>query len=227
MIASITATPGPVSNANAPSATPRRGTQVTFAIPPTFSSQRPCCSCPNSMTSASGTSGAPCPPAATSRARKSLTTRTPTRSASTAASPSWNVARPGSCQIVWPWDAINDRSLGDTRACASKPRTAAANRSPSATCKNATSLGVPRAIASMMAPRSAALKGSCRNATSSAPPSAPSCSRTRAVDIPSSDVPDITPTASVSLIASRRADRRRRDGRSRRPPRAAGAPLRR
>src|ERR1041385_2009714 len=58
-MASITATPGPVSNANAPSVWPRRGTHVTFAIPPMFSSQRPRASCPQSITSASGTRGAP------------------------------------------------------------------------------------------------------------------------------------------------------------------------
>src|SRR2546425_7178562 len=44
------------------------------------------------------------------RSRKSLTTRTPTRSAITAGSPSCSVARPGSCQIVWPCEATNDTS---------------------------------------------------------------------------------------------------------------------
>src|SRR2546427_2465754 len=49
-------------------------------MPPMLRSSRPRSACPKRTTSARGTSGAPWPPAATSRERKSLTTRTPTRS---------------------------------------------------------------------------------------------------------------------------------------------------
>ena len=155
--ASTTATPGPVSKAIAPAVTPRCATHVTLAMPPRLSSSRPRSGSPNSMTSASGTRGAPCPPAATSRARKSLTTRTPTRSASTAGSPSWSVARPGSCQTVWPWQATNATCRGGTRPSASSCSTAPAKRSPKATCSSARSRAPPRAIASTICPRSAAL----------------------------------------------------------------------
>src|SRR3989454_3751385 len=155
--ASITATPGPVSKATAPSITPRRGTHVMFAIPPRLRSRRARSGCPNSITSARGTSGAPCPPAATSRDRKSLTTRTPTRSAITAGSPSCSVARPGSCQIVWPCDAMKATSPGATLAPASSWSAAPAKRSPRATCSIERSWARPRAMTSMIAPRSAAV----------------------------------------------------------------------
>ena len=60
-------------------------------MPPRLSSTRGRVGAAKSSTSAIGTSGAPCPPAATSRARKLLTTRTPNRSARTAGSPSCQV----------------------------------------------------------------------------------------------------------------------------------------
>src|SRR5713226_7183535 len=110
----------------------------------------------NRRTSAMGTGGAPCPPAATSRARKSLTTRTPTRSAITAGSPSCKLARPGSCQTVWPCDATNATSRGATLAVASSSSTAPAKRSPKATCRSASSRAPPRAIVSMIWARSGA-----------------------------------------------------------------------
>src|SRR6266566_1157396 len=221
--ASITPTPGPVSNASAPSITPRRGTQVTFAMPPMLRSSRPRCGWPNNITSASGTSGAPCPPAATSRDRKSLTTRAPTRSAITAGSPSWSVARPGSCQIVCPCEATNVMSRGEVLTCARSWSTAPAKRSPSATWSSARSLAPPRAIASMRASRSAAAYGSWRNATSWAARGS-SLSRTSAVETPSSDVPDINPTARAVVTTARPAAGRPPPcGRTRRPP-PGGAP---
>src|SRR5437870_1431486 len=220
--ASITATPGPVSKATAPAITPRRGTQVTFAIPPRLRSSRPRSGCPNSITSASGTRGAPCPPAATSRERKSLTTRTPTRSAITAGSPSCSVARPGSCQIVWPCEATNDTSPGTVPLPARSCRMAPAKRSPSATWSSARSFEPPRAIASTICPRSAAPYGSWRNATSWAP-SGSSVRRTSAVETPSSDVPDITPTARQLVTASVRAAGRRPPAARIRPPARAAA----
>src|SRR5881628_2763936 len=208
---------------------PRRGTQVTFAMPPRLRSSRQRSGCPNSITSASGTRGAPCPPAATSRERKSLTTRTPTRSAITAGSPSCSVARPGSCQIVWPCDAMKARSRGATLAPASSWSTAPAKRSPSATCSIERSCARPRAMASMTAPRSAAVYGSWRNATSCAARGS-SESRTSAVETPSSEVPDISPTARQLVIAGRApgspAEGRRPRAARTRPPAAAGVPPR-
>ena len=93
---------------------------VTLPMPPMFCSARHS-SPENSNASAIGTSGAPCPPAATSRTRKSLTTSTPVRSAITAASPSCHVECGASCQIVWPCEPIARTSalahagLGDAR----------------------------------------------------------------------------------------------------------------
>lgn len=56
-------------------------------------------------------------------------------------------------------------------------------------------------MASMIEPRSAPVYGSWRNATSSAESS---FSRTNAVEIPSNDVPDMTPTASTLVMISER-----------------------
>ena len=84
---SITAMPGPVSNARTASSWPFGGTTVTLPIPPRFCSPRHSESDENNKASATETNGAPCPPAATSRTRKSLTTSMPRRSAITAASP--------------------------------------------------------------------------------------------------------------------------------------------
>ena len=64
-----------------------------------------------------GTSGAPCPPAATSAERKSCATVTPVSRARRAASPTCQVkpgafepGRGGRCRMVWPWKPI--RSAG-------------------------------------------------------------------------------------------------------------------
>ena len=88
-------------------------------MPPRLSSTRAASGAAKSSTSAIGTSGAPCPPAATSRARKPLTTRTPNRSASTAGSPSCQVTGGGSCQMVCPGKAMRARSEAGVRAWAS------------------------------------------------------------------------------------------------------------
>src|SRR6059058_5551790 len=78
------------------------------------------------------------------------------RSAITAGAPSCRVARPGSCQIVWPCEATNDTSLGAVPLPARSCRIAPAKRSPSATCSSARSFAPPRAIVSTICPRSAA-----------------------------------------------------------------------
>ena len=121
--ASMTTTPGPVSKARTAGAAAagrrrrssrcrcRRGSAVRATR---SAAQR-------AATSAIDTSGAPCPPAATSRTRKSLTTSRPVRSAITADSPICHVDRPGSCHTVCPCDPIardgaaRDTTLGQHR----------------------------------------------------------------------------------------------------------------
>ena len=66
-VASSTPTPGPVSNARTLSSTPPGGMSCTFAMPPRFSVARHSSGELKSIASAIVTSGAPCPPAATSR----------------------------------------------------------------------------------------------------------------------------------------------------------------
>src|SRR3990170_3267783 len=77
-----------------------------------------------------GTSGAPWPPAATSRGRKPLTTLTPNRSAITAGSPSCQVTVGGSCHTVCPGNAMNPRSEAGGLAWARRICTAPAARPP-------------------------------------------------------------------------------------------------
>ena len=79
-------------------------------MPPRLSSTRGASGAAKSSTSAMGTSGAPCPPAATSRGRKPLTTRTPNCSARIAGSPSCQVTSGGSCQMVCPGNAMKAMS---------------------------------------------------------------------------------------------------------------------
>ena len=77
-------------------------------MPPRLSRARDSSLERHSHQSTSGTSGAPSPPAAVSRGRKSETTLMPVRSASTAAEPSWSVSAPvppgarGRCRTVCP-----------------------------------------------------------------------------------------------------------------------------
>jgi hypothetical protein len=107
-----------------------------------------------------GTSGAPCPPAATSRGRKLLTTRTPKRSARTAGSPSCQVTVGGSCQTVCPGKAMKPRSLAGVRVWARRIWIASAAQSAMRTCSRA------KAAASARAPGSSADRISARSASS-------------------------------------------------------------
>ena len=104
--ASISIFPGPVSK-------PRTGwpgiRRERLAIPPIFKIMRLSLTCASSAWWNAGTSGAPCPPSAISRRRKSPTTLTPVRAAMTLLSPICIVcgASPvGSCHTVCPWQPI-------------------------------------------------------------------------------------------------------------------------
>ena len=82
---------------------PRGGRSVTLAMPPTLTTTR-WTGPPNSAAWNAGTSGAPWPPAATSRLRKSATTVMPQRSATRAGLLSCSVQpSSGRWRIVWPW----------------------------------------------------------------------------------------------------------------------------
>ena len=84
---------GPVSKpVTAPASSPA-GSTVTFAIPPRLRMTRPRLEWANRRWCARGVSGAPSPPAAISRGRKSATVVTPVRSAITAGSPTCSVDR--------------------------------------------------------------------------------------------------------------------------------------
>ena len=109
----------------------------------------------NSIASAMGTSGAPCPPAATSRTRKSLTTSMPVRSAITADSPSCQVECGGSCQIVCPCDPIARTSLRGTPASARTAIAASASQSPRSNARRQYSCAVPRSGSAAAAARAA------------------------------------------------------------------------
>ena len=102
---------GPRSKARTVSS--RSVTTVTFAMPPMFRQARVSPARRNRSQSTRGTSGAPSPPAAMSRGRKSATTGSPVRSAMIAGSAICSVAaRPsglsdrGWCRAVWPWEPI-------------------------------------------------------------------------------------------------------------------------
>jgi hypothetical protein len=90
-----------------------------------------------------GTSGAPCPPAATSRTRKSLTTSMPSRSAMTAASPSCQVECGASCQIVWPCYPIARTVDFGTPASANTATVASASQVPRSKASRQYSRAVP------------------------------------------------------------------------------------
>ena len=73
-----------------------------LAIPPRFNTALRSDPCElNKIRSASGEIGAPSPPAAISRARKSVTTRAPVPSAITSPSPTWSVARIAPGTELW------------------------------------------------------------------------------------------------------------------------------
>ena len=224
----MTATPGPVSKAIAPSSTPPRGTKVRLAMPPRLSSTRCLLLLEKSSRSAIGTSGAPCPPAATSRARKSLTTRTPNRSASTAGSPSCQLTSGGSCQIVCPGKAMPSTWSARTPPACSTSWTASAAHSAICTWSRASSAGaLGPETAARRAARSPASYGQDTKARSSA--CVGPVRRTSAASIPSSEVPDISPTISAARSIRRgppAAGRRGCRGAGRRPRRSAAPPPR-
>lgn len=89
-----------------------------------------------------GTSGAPCPPAATSRTRKSAMTSRPVRSAITAGWPNCQVPCGGSCQTVCPCEATASISSRGTPASAIAATAASASQPPRAKSRRVYSLGV-------------------------------------------------------------------------------------
>ena len=103
---------GPVSKATSAPSAP---IQVTLPTPPRFSTASGFGSSAASAAWNTGTSGAPCPPAATSAERKSCATGRPVSSARVAASPTCQVKPPppcraGRCRMVWPWKPIRSAS---------------------------------------------------------------------------------------------------------------------
>ena len=92
MAPSISIFPGPVSKACTSPSSPPAGRTVTLLIPPMLWTMRERCASPNNTKCTYGARGAPSPPAAMSRGRKSATVMTPVRSAMTLGSPSCNVA---------------------------------------------------------------------------------------------------------------------------------------
>src|SRR5690606_2285767 len=197
--ASINAFPGPVSNARSAVASPRGGSHVRFAIPPMFWSTRRRPGSEKRSRSTHGTSGAPSPPAAMSRDRKSLTTGIPVRSAIVAASPSWSVCprRPptgGSCQTVWPWEPIRSTSSGSTPTDRHSSSAASASHSPSSACSRQITAALPSTIARWIRSRRSGGYGTVRNpSTRHARSDSPPSNATSAASIPSSEVPDMSP----------------------------------
>ncbi len=146
-------------------------------------------------TSAIGTSGAPCPPAATSRARKPLTTLTPNLSANTAGSPSCQ--EPAVARARWSarGKAINESSEADTLPCTSTVCTASAAHSATRTCSRARE-GAVAPLNACADLRSFVVGIGTGHEVEQRAWVGPS-SRTRAASTPSSEVPDISPIASV------------------------------
>src|SRR5438105_7954081 len=173
-------------------------------MPPRFWSPRHSDGDEKSIESAMGTSGAPCPPAATSRTLKSLMTSIPVRSAITAASPDCQVECPGSCQIVCPCDAIAAMSSRATPASAITCTAASPSQPPRSKLSRQYSAGVPPPRAALKRVRSLLVYGRERYARSSTSirPSLASRKRATAALIPSSEVPDIKPTTTPDDILS-------------------------
>src|SRR5688572_22240442 len=179
--------PGPVSNAIVGLPPP---TSETFAMPPMLRSAIRLRDPPKTNSSKKGTSGAPCPPAAMSRGRKSATTSTPVSSAMIDGSPTWSVWRPGSCHAVWPCDPMTT-GRGPLRMTS---RAADANRRPRRTFASLSW----EEVASRSA--STARCSGRENASvrwRSTRTERPGPIRTRAAETPSPDVPDMSPTATV------------------------------
>ena len=184
--------PGPVSN---PRTSPRRGRSVRLAMPPMLTMTR-CVSPRKSAAWKAGTRGAPWPPAATSRLRKSATTVTPARSAIRAALLSCSVQpSSGRWRSVWPWTPAATTSCGASTAPSSAAAIASAQVSASA-------LAARAARASSSAPgrwsacnSSARLRGNgtCAAARSSQGRPLPGAKSATTASTPSRLVPDITP----------------------------------
>ena len=128
-------------------------------MPPTLSTAR-AVDPPNTASWNAGTSGAPWPPAATSRPRKSQTTSMPQASASSAPLFSWIVKpvpsnSPGRCRTVWPCEPTARTSPGSTCDTTSRRATTSA-------CSRASALAAS-------APRRSSSAPALFNASSSAP----------------------------------------------------------
>ena len=217
--ASIRAFAGPMSKASVGAPLP---TTVMLAIPPRLSAPAISSDPPSSSSSSVLASGAPCPPAAMSRARTSATTGAPVASAIHAGWPSCRPprARPSAStqwKIVWPWDTMRSTAPPpnsiDGRPCRLGERLADERVQP------AHLLGrrrrrwqtAPRAARNVRRVRRAIAAPSGRSSIVS-----PTNRRSAtATSMPSIDVPLIIPT---TLIAASRAARtiaavRRRGGR--------------
>src|SRR5690606_28232494 len=136
--ASISALAGPVSK---PRTGPVAGSRVRLAMPPRLSTAR---SSPATCSRAAcrpGSSGAPWPPAATSRRRRSATTVIPVRSAMVEGSPSCSVygtSPQGRWRRVWPCEPIARTSAARVPLSASAAFAAAAKARPMLTSSSAT-----------------------------------------------------------------------------------------
>ncbi len=165
-------------------------------MPPRFWSARHSVRCANRSASATGTSGAPCPPAATSRVRKFEMTSMPVSSAMTAGSPVCHVECPGSCQSVCPCVATAVMSRVSTCAARITSSAASASQRPTSKFRRQYSSGAPDSMARSTRSRCSAVYGVARCATSSARSPRNGCpeKRTTAAEMPSADVPDMSPT---------------------------------
>ena len=149
---SSSALAGPVSNAMA--CVPG-GATVTLAIPPRFSATGTPGRPRSHSTSTALTSGAPCPPAATSRLRRSATTAQPVRSAIQAGWPSCSVPRTAPSATQWKtvWPCATTRSARPAHSCAFAAAATSANACPIAVSSRQTSSNVVAAGGSAAAIR--------------------------------------------------------------------------
>ena len=181
-----------------------------------------------------GTSGAPCPAAATSRTRKSLTTSMPVRSAITAGSPNCHVecrarARRSGRGSRSPLRPRDQRPLRRSRR-SRRPRASRRGRTPSRQYSRGVA-PIERACKSIALRRRRRRGRSCLTSRTTIRPSSPRSNRTTAAEMPSSDVPDMSPTTirasagRVTVMSGPAAGRRRRrDGSRRRLRRALSPP---
>ena len=173
-------------------------------MPPMFCTARHCSACRNSSQSASAVSGAPWPPAATSRGRKLLMVVMPLRSTMMAASVSCSVAVTSprvltACQKFCPCEPIRSTSLASRPASSISASAASAKSSPSSKCNFARSSVLPlRVPASRMRGCMSGGKGCVRVARSctSSLGGAPLISHS-AASIASAEVPEMRPITSM------------------------------